>query len=109
MYREVVRRQRVQLTGRDKNDPSYPNYFEAAYLSGTNEYYVQARNELLKAIGAVTTLTVQQIEGEAEEDAVSAVRPSGGRVFIVHGHNEAALESVARFVEGFSCRNDPQG
>jgi predicted nucleotide-binding protein len=99
VYQEVISREKVRLT-RGKNSPTYPNYFEAAYLSGSTEYLIEGRSELLKAIGAVKALVLRGLrEPEKTETKTKQPHIVGQRVFLVHGHDEAALQSVARFIE----------
>jgi predicted nucleotide-binding protein len=71
----------------------YPNYFEAGFLSGWSTHSHQGMTELLKVIGKVKSLVNQSIKGS------QSVQAFGKRVFIVHGHNEAQLQTCARFIE----------
>jgi predicted nucleotide-binding protein len=73
----------------------FPNYFEAGFLSSRTIHRGEGRNELLKVIGAVKRLSSKTTRSSSTESATSG----GSRVFVVHGHDEAALNSVARFIE----------
>lgn len=93
VFDEVVGRQGIAVPLRGSVSTTYPNYFEAGYLSGRTFHAHQGRAELNKVIGAVKSL----VEGNGGENTSSLVE--GDRVFIVHGRNEAALHSCARFLE----------
>jgi predicted nucleotide-binding protein len=71
----------------------YPNYFEAGFLSGRTFHTHEGKTELLKVIGRVKTLL------SVTQEAPQATAATGNRVFLVHGHNEAALQSCARFIQ----------
>ncbi|MBI5837119.1 MAG: nucleotide-binding protein [Candidatus Eisenbacteria bacterium] len=43
--------------------------------------------------------TEQQLQGAGTVSGVLANAPKGHRIFLVHGHDEAAIQSVARFLE----------
>ncbi|WP_018126275.1 TIR domain-containing protein [Balneola vulgaris] len=70
----------------------YPNYFEAGFLSGRSIHSHQGKTQLSKVIGAVKTL----VEKGAVSDSESS---HGNRVFLVHGHDESAIQTCARFLE----------
>lgn len=91
LYSEVAGPQRVEVpTGRAPGSSTYPNFFEAGFLSGRSIHTHQGRTELLKVIGQVRRSAMAPR---------ATVQPSGNRVFLVHGHDEAALQSCARFIE----------
>jgi predicted nucleotide-binding protein len=90
VFHEIVGNQRIGVRERG-GKAEYPNYFEAGFFSGRTFHTHQGQTELLKVIGRVKTLL-----SEPKESSPAAV---GNRVFLVHGHNEAALQSCARFVE----------
>jgi predicted nucleotide-binding protein len=92
IFDEVVGKQKIQVSGRGGKS-EYPNYFEAGFLSGRTFHTHQGETELLKVIGRVKTLL------SAPKESSTAVAAVGHRVFLVHGHNEAVLQSCARFVE----------
>lgn len=99
VYGEVVPAQRISVpTAGSRTANVYPNYFEAGFLSGRTFNQHAGKMELQKVIGAVRA-KVQH--GTAKVN----VAPSGSRVFIVHGHDEAALQSVARFLEKLGLPN----
>ena len=91
VYGEIVGRQRIDVpNGGGPGSSMYPNFFEAGFLSGRSIHTHQGRTELLKVIGQVRRRsTVPQ----------ATVRTHGNRVFLVHGHDEGALNSCARFIE----------
>jgi len=95
VFDEVVGKQRIEVPGRRAKGTGsqYPNYFEAGFLSGRTTHTHQGHTELLKVIGKVKTLVSIQQQGPRAQAA------AGNRVFLVHGHNEAALHSCARFIE----------
>jgi predicted nucleotide-binding protein len=74
IFDEVVGKQKIQVSGRTFHTH-------------------QGETELLKVIGRVKTLL------SAPKESSTAVAAVGHRVFLVHGHNEAVLQSCARFVE----------
>lgn len=92
VFDEIIGKQRIEVPVRGGKS-HYPNYFEAGFLSGRTIHTHQAKTELLKVIGKVKTLL-----SVTKKDPVFAA-VSGHRVFLVHGHNEAALQSCARFIE----------
>lgn len=93
VYASVAGAQRISVPpGNTKLSTIYPNLFEAAFLSGRTFHRHAGKMELQKVIGAV--------RAKAETgNAKPSFAPTGSRVFIVHGHDEAALQSVARFLE----------
>jgi len=88
---EVVGKQKIEVRGRG-GISRYPNYFEAGYLSGRTFHAHQGYTELLKVIGIIKTRA-------AAPTALATPSGKGRRVFLVHGHDEAALQSCARFIE----------
>jgi predicted nucleotide-binding protein len=90
-FAEVVGQQRVDVpNGGGPGSSTYPNFFEAGFLSGRSIHSHQGKTELLKVIGHVR----QRATGSRP-----TVGASGNRVFLVHGHDEATLQACARFIE----------
>lgn len=92
VFDEIIGKQGIEVPGRGVKS-KYPNYFEAGFLSGCTIHTHQGETELLKVIGRVKTLL------SVTQEASPAAAATGNRVFLVHGHNEAALQSCARFIE----------
>ncbi|MCK4559766.1 MAG: nucleotide-binding protein [Calditrichia bacterium] len=92
VFDEIIGKQRIEVPVRGGKS-NYPNYFEAGFLSGRTIHTHQGKTELLKVIGSVKTLL------SVTKKAPVAAAVTGHRVFLVHGHNEAALQSCARFIE----------
>lgn len=92
VFDEIIGKQGIEVPGR-RVKSKYPNYFEAGFLSGCTIHTHQGKTELLKVIGRVKTLL------SVTKEAPPAAAVTGNRVFLVHGHNEAALQSCARFIE----------
>jgi predicted nucleotide-binding protein len=92
VFDEIIGKQGIEVPGRGVKS-KYPNYFEAGFLSGRTFHTHQGKTELLKVIGRVKTLL------SVTQEAPQATAATGNRVFLVHGHNEAALQSCARFIE----------
>lgn len=94
-FDDVVGRQNIEVPIAGSRGPSskYPNYFEAGFLSGRTFHTHQGRAELLRVIGTIKT------RSSVATRAHVAPATHGNRVFLVHGHHEAALQSCARFIE----------
>lgn len=93
VFDEIVGRNQV-VVPRSKSESSYyPNYFEAGYLSGRTIHSHQGKSELLKVIGKLNAM----VSNGGSRPLVTG--NLGSRVFIVHGHNDAILQSCARFIE----------
>ncbi len=84
------------------------NYSLMAFSSGTPDSAFQAAYERgLESATAVLQSMIDEIEEYWEEekqspkafDAGSSISRSRSRVFVIHGHDESARESVARFLE----------
>lgn len=91
VYSEIAGRQRIDVpNGGGPGSSTYPNFFEAGFLSGRSIHTHQGKTELLKVIGQVRGRSA------APQPTPKAI---GNRVFLVHGHDEAALQSCARFIE----------
>ena len=92
VFEEVIGKERIEVPVRGGKS-HFPNYFEAGFLSGRTIHTHQGKSELLKVIGKVKAL----LSGTQKVPVTAAV--TGNRVFLVHGHNEVALQSCARFIE----------
>jgi predicted nucleotide-binding protein len=92
VYESIVGRQRVEVPVGGGGKSIYPNFFEAGWLSPRTIHRHEGTSELLKVVGAVRARAAQPA-------ARKAARQFGTRVFLVHGHHEEALQSVARFLE----------
>ncbi len=58
------------------------------------------QTQLARLEGLVELLrTEQQLQGAGTVSGVLANAPKGHRIFLVHGHDEAAIQGVARFLE----------
>ena len=90
-FAEVVGKQKIEVRGRG-GVSIYPNYFEAGYFSGRTFHTHQGYTELLKVIGTIKTRI-------SEMKISPTPNGKGHRVFLVHGHQESALQSCARFIE----------
>jgi predicted nucleotide-binding protein len=95
VFQEVLSQHSIEVSPAGHHGPAtvYPNLFEAGFLSGRTMHTHQGRTELLKVIGKVRALIAKSAQGAQVE------RPRGNRVFLVHGRNEAVLQSCARFIE----------
>lgn len=93
VFDEVVGRRNVAVPIHGSVVSHYPNYFEAGFLSGRTIHDHQGHSELLRVIGKVKNLVNEQPR------MITANTSGGTRVFLVHGHDDAALHSCARFLE----------
>lgn len=94
VYGEVVGKNSIEVQGLG-GSMRYPNYLEAGYLSGRTFHTHQGRTELMTVIGRVKS----RIEMQSNSVANAKPRSHGDRVFLVHGHNQAILQTCARFIE----------
>lgn len=94
-YCQIAGTQKVPVPPNGKGASIFPNFFEAGYLSGRTFHTHQGRMELQKVIGIVR----ERAARASSAPTVAAVSSSGNRVFLVHGHNEAVLQTAARFIE----------
>jgi len=95
VFEEVLGKQRIEVPHAGRSGPAsvYPNLFEAGFLSGRSIHTHQGKTELLKVIGKARALV-----GEGAQVA-QVERTFRNRVFLVHGRDEAVLQSCARFIE----------
>jgi predicted nucleotide-binding protein len=93
IYESLAGKKKIEVKMLGGPAATFPNYFEAGFLSGRTFHTSQGRNELLTVIG--------RLKADSSQKPVHRGDPSGRghSVFLVHGHNEAVLQTCARLVE----------
>jgi predicted nucleotide-binding protein len=94
VYQGIVGRLDISVPPGNRGGSKFPNYFEAGFLSGRSFHTHEGKTELMKVIGTVKSRIA------AGARVVYAPKAShGSGVFLVHGRDEAVLQTVARFLE----------
>jgi predicted nucleotide-binding protein len=91
VFEEIVGRQRIDVPNVGPGSSTYPNFFEAGFLSGRSIHTHQGQTELLKVLG--------QVKKRADASPLASAVTRGNRIFLVHGQDEANLQACARFIE----------
>ena len=73
VFEQVVGVRKIPVPPNGSGAVSYPNYFEAAFMSGRTFYYGQGRNELLKIIGAMQRKIADLGNRPLDEPSISGV------------------------------------
>ena len=91
----------IILIERGAEDPNWFLQFAHGYYYGGRKYFDSIRKVVTSVITPFSRDFATYVKENVASGGITQVRPTDfRRVFIVHGHDEAPRETVARFVDG---------
>jgi predicted nucleotide-binding protein len=88
----------MYIAGASRRPPGY----DASQLNDVRQYLTREKAKFIALLGQAIRFLEDEIADQEElpPSNVKAIRPAPkNEVFVVHGHDEAALQAVARFLE----------